>query len=311
MNRCRAGTKTKVDTACYQQYNEAGYVVIDNVLSAETLAQLRTVTEGIVATAATLVDHSAYIDLEPSHTPACPKVRRIKKPHEAHPFYRTLAADPAITDRIAPFLGNDIRLRPGGKVNMKSANYGAPVEWHQDWAFYPHTNQDVLAVGILLDDMTEENGPLMVLPGSHKGPLYDHHADGTFCGAIDVHEASLELNSAVTLCASAGSITVHHARLVHGSQLNTSGQQRRILFFEYTAADAWPLGGIEPLDDFAEFNGRIVRGQPTLRPRLEDVPVRMPLPKAKYQGSIYENQRTLTRPYFEHDPDRAAQKISL
>ena len=31
------------------------------------------------------------------------------------------------------------------KLNLKSAGYGAPVEWHQDWAFYPQTNDDVLA----------------------------------------------------------------------------------------------------------------------------------------------------------------------
>ena len=48
-------------------------------------------------------------------------------------------------------------MRPAGKINMKSAGFGSPVEWHQDWAFYPHTNQNVLAVGILLDDMNSDN----------------------------------------------------------------------------------------------------------------------------------------------------------
>jgi phytanoyl-CoA hydroxylase len=43
---------------------------------------------------------------------------------------------------------------------MKSAGYGAPVEWHQDWAFYPHTNDDLAAVGIMLDDCDLENGPI-------------------------------------------------------------------------------------------------------------------------------------------------------
>ena len=61
---------------------------------------------------------------------------------------------------------------------MKSAGYGSPVEWHQDWAFYPHTNDDVLATGIYLDDCDVDNGPLMVLPGTHRGPTFDHHADG-------------------------------------------------------------------------------------------------------------------------------------
>ena len=69
---------------------------------------------------------------------------------------------------------------------MKSGGFGSPVEWHQDWAFYPHTNQDVLAVGILLDDMDADNGPLMMAPSSHRGPVFGYHSDGAFCGAINV-----------------------------------------------------------------------------------------------------------------------------
>ena len=48
---------------------------------------------------------------------------------------------------------------------MKSGGFGSPVEWHQDWAFYPHTNDDLLAQAFI-DDMSEENGCLLVVPGS-------------------------------------------------------------------------------------------------------------------------------------------------
>jgi ectoine hydroxylase-related dioxygenase (phytanoyl-CoA dioxygenase family) len=62
-----------------------------------------------------------------------------------------------------------------GKLKVKSTGYGAPIEWRQDWAFYPHTNEDLAAVGIMIDDVDMENGPMMVVPGSHKGPIHDHH----------------------------------------------------------------------------------------------------------------------------------------
>ena len=48
-------------------------------------------------------------------------------------------------------MGQPVRFDTG-KLNMKSAGYGAPIEWHQDWAFYPHTNDDLAAVGIMIDD---------------------------------------------------------------------------------------------------------------------------------------------------------------
>lgn len=289
-----------LNAAQVAQYRQDGYVVVDDVLDAATLATLRSTTDGIVATAAETSDHTDILDLEPSHRPETPRVRRIKRPHLAHPFYRELAADPRLMAALKPLIGDHIRLRAGGKINIKAASYGAPVEWHQDWAFYPHTNESVLAVGILLDAMDAENGPLMVLPGSHRGPIYDHHSQGAFCGAIDVAASGLDVSSARTLCAKAGAVTIHHARLVHGSALNQSERPRRVLFYEYAAADAWPLAGIEHLANLKEFNGRMVCGEPTLRPRLEDVPVRMPLPAAPHQGSIYENQRTLGERYFEH-----------
>ena len=290
---------TSLTSSQIEQYRTEGYVVVPDVFDGETLSGLRDVTERIVASARGITDHTDVLDLEESHTPDLPRVRRIKRPHLAHSFYNELARDEAITSTLEPLIGRNIRLRPAGKINMKAAGYGSPVEWHQDWAFYPHTNQDVLAVGILLDDMDCDNGPLMFLPGSHTGPIYDHHSNGAFCGAIDLDSSGLDVSGAIEVHASAGSMTVHHARLVHGSALNTSGRQRRILLYEYSAADAWPLAGIENVSNMEEFNNRIVHGEPTLQPRMEDVPVRMPLPIAKYQGSIYENQRTLESRYFK------------
>ena len=291
-----------------ERYRREGYVVVEDLVAAETLAELRRVTEEIVATAHGVTSHTNVLDLEPSHTPERPRVRRIKSPHLAHPFYWDMAGHPPVMAAIEPLIGSDIRVRPGGKVNLKSAGYGAPVEWHQDWAFYPHTNDDVLAVGILLDDVDEDNGPMMVLPGSHLGPIHDHHANGAFCGGIDLARTPLDLSGAVALTAPAGSVTIHHARLVHGSAVNRSDRPRRLLLFEYAAADAWPLAGIEPLDDFEEFNRRVVHGRPTPEPRLAPVPVRMPFPRAVHQGSLYENQRTLGRRYFAaaDEPEREA-----
>ena len=302
-----------------ERYRETGYLVVPDVLERETLDALRRVTAEIVAGAAGLTDHTDVLDLEETHTPEAPRVRRIKRPHLAHPFFRDLAGHAGIMAVLEPLIGPNIRLRAGGKVNMKSAGYGAPVEWHQDWAFYPHTNGDVLAVGILLDDMTPDNGPVMFLPGSHRGEVYDHHSYdhegagelGAFCGAINLAVDPIDLSTAEAAYGTAGSITVHDARLVHGSAMNRSNEPRRVLFYEYAAADAWPLAGVESMRDLDEFNSRIVLGTPTLRPRVEPVPVRMPLPIAKFQGSIYENQRTLDRTFFDHDADRQEGGLAL
>ena len=275
-------------------YNEHGYLMVPDVLDPDQVAELKATVASIVAGAAKVTSHTDVFDLEDGHTPQHPKVRRIKTPHKHFDYFRNLVRHRKLTGILASLLGPNIRLH-GSKLNMKSAGYGAPVEWHQDWAFYPHSNDDVLATGLLLNDCAEENGPLLVIPGSHRGKVYDHHSDGAFCGAITGELNQIEFSKAVALTGKAGSMSIHHARTLHGSATNRSSQSRNLLLFEYTSADAWPLLGVT---NFAEFNDRIVLGEPTVSPRVQPVPVRMPFPPASSQGSIYENQRGAKVKYF-------------
>ena len=182
---------------------------------------------------------------------------------------------------------------------MKAAGYGAAVEWHQDWAFYPHTNDDLCAVGVMMDDCAIENGPLLCVPGSHKGPVFDHHSDGYFCGAIDPETPGLALETAKPCIGPAGSISIHHARTIHGSALNTSDKMRRLLLFQYRAADAWPLVGALQPKSWEAWQALLLCGDDDpVVPRVTEVPVRLPSPAAKHAGSIYENQRGLKKSYF-------------
>ena len=146
---------------------------------------------------------------------------------------------------------------------------------------------------------------MMVIPGSHRGPTYDHHAAGRFCGAIDPKELEEGFErQAVPLTAPAGSVTFHHVRAIHGSALNRSDRTRRLLLIQYTANDAWPL--VQPVTDLAAYDQNIVAGEPTLHPRMVSAPIRMPLPPAENEGSIYENQRTLGNRYFDEFEGRPA-----
>ena len=280
-------------------YREHGYVVVENILSAEQLAKARGETEAILADASRLRENDEVYDLEESHTAERPRVRRIKSPHEVRSFFWELVRAPNLVGPAARLLGPDIRLR-GSKMNMKAAGFGAPVEWHQDWAFYPHTNDDVLAVGVMLDDMTEDNGPLMVVPGSHQGPIFDHHNGGVFCGALDATGSGLDFSTAVALTAPAGSISLHHVRTVHGSGVNRGARARRLLLYELAAADAWPIAGAGGATEEAEGHERLmVAGETCLSPRLEAIPVRMPLPKPEDMSSIYQVQRGTEERFFE------------
>jgi ectoine hydroxylase-related dioxygenase (phytanoyl-CoA dioxygenase family) len=278
-----------------QRYREQGYLVVPGLLDPATLERARAELARILEGARAVTTHTDRYDLEPGHRPDAPRVRRVKMPHRFYPVFTDLMRHPRMLAVVNDLLGPDVRLH-GSKINLKSARYGSPVEWHQDWAFYPHTNDDLLAVGVMLDDCGSDNGPLLVVPGSHRGPTFDHHAEGFFCGAIDPAAIRDEIARAVPLTGEAGAMSFHHVRLVHGSAQNVSSEPRALLLYEFGAADAWPLMGVA---DLAEFDGRMVTGRSTLEPRVAPAPVRMPLPPARHQGSIYENQSDAARRYFQ------------
>ncbi|MDF0601968.1 phytanoyl-CoA dioxygenase family protein [Psychromarinibacter sp. C21-152] len=280
-------------------YAREGYLILENRVPDAIMDGIRAEIDRFRALARGMTASDDRIDLEDSHNPDDPRIRRVKLPHtQSQPVDELMRSDHILAP-VRDLIGPDVRLQTT-KLNMKSAGYGAAVEWHQDWAFYPYTNDDVLAVGLLIDDMTEENGPLMVMPGTHRGPVLNHHHNGYFAGAVDLQAEGIDMADAVPLMGPAGSISIHHGRVLHGSALNRSTRDRRIVFFEMMAADAFPIFGQHPHPaSLEEFDARMLCGTPTLEPRMAEVPVRVPLPKPPTQGSIYEIQKAMGKRSFE------------
>ena len=286
-----------------KSFKEKGYLVIENLLPENILKDLQKFTEDFVEKSKFIKENDLIFDLSDDHTPENPVVRRLKDPHLNHSVYSDIIKNNLITDVVSKLIGNNIRLEHT-KLNFKSAKGGEAIEWHQDWAFYPHTNDDIVEVGIFLDDCGNENGPLLCVPGSHKGPIDDHHQNGYFIGAVDPSKSHYNLETAEPIVAKAGSISVHHVRCLHGSRKNNSEKSRRVLFAGYCAADAWPLrgildSGIKPNTSEGDFVGnvysafreRMIKGKSSLVARVEANPVRMPYPPSPNIGSIYENQK--------------------
>ena len=276
-----------------QSYQRDGYLAVRGVLDATQIGTLRRVTEALVECSRAVTKSDALFDLDPRHTAAQPVLRRIKNPADNDPLYRWVTFESPIPDIVAQLLGPAVRFHHS-KLNMKGSLIGAAVEFHQDAAFYPHSNDDVLAVGLLLDDATADNGAMAVLPGSHRGPIYTHYdGQGRFVGCMRLDDVErLDTSRAVLLELPAGSIHIHHYRLVHWSAPNTSTRERRLLINSYAAADALSL---VPDSTRSPLYGTLVRGTaPGMARRTAGD---MPLPPDFSQGytSIYELQSETTR----------------
>jgi ectoine hydroxylase-related dioxygenase (phytanoyl-CoA dioxygenase family) len=279
-------------------YHEHGYLLVENVLSDVELKTLQTITYDLIEKSKDITESNDAYDLDEGHSRHTPRLTRIKLPHKQDPYFWEVLTQSNVTRVLNDLLGEDTTLITA-KLNTKAPGGGQAVEWHQDWAFYPHTNDDLLAFGIMLEDVTPDNGPLMVIPGSHKGPLLSHKHEGLFCGAVHPDDPLFEQEKAVTLTGKAGSMTVHHVRTLHGSAPNMSDKNRLILFYELASGDAWPiLGAGSYLHELGQrkfwedLQTRLVTGSIITEPRLEKVPASMPLAPAADNTSIFKTQKS-------------------
>ena len=91
--------------------------------------------------------------------------------HRRPALRRRLLRHAPMLSIVRELLGTDSVRMQNYKLNVKGASGGSAVEWHQDWAYYPHTNDSLHAVGVFIDGVAEETGALCVFPGTPEGAV--------------------------------------------------------------------------------------------------------------------------------------------
>ena len=240
-------------------YLDNGYLAVEALISEEWLAALNEVTDDFVEQSRRVSEPGDVFDVADGHSEQAPKLRRLKMPDGQHATYWEFAND-VIADVAADLVGPDVVFHHS-KLNFKWDEGTDDVKWHQDIQFYPHTNYSPLTIGTYLKDTDMDVGPLMLLPGSHNGPLFDQYDDaGSWMGCLSADDAArLDVTDVVYLAGPAGSITVHNCRTVHGSPSTSRASGRPLLLNAYASADAFPY---TPQPQPTEHSGAFVRGHP-------------------------------------------------
>tara|TARA_B100000809_G_scaffold262952_1_gene315085 strand:+ start:1461 stop:2318 length:858 start_codon:yes stop_codon:yes gene_type:complete len=266
------------------QYRRLGYVVVPELIAADTLAEIDDAIQKLTTAALGQEDYSDILELEPGDGP--PIARRVYNPFEQHEAFERLGRAEQILDRVEQLVGPDLQVQHS-KLNMKPAAVGSAVEWHQDLTYFPHTNDDLLAALVYLDDATEENGCLQILPAQHTAFLDHTTDDGMFAGMI-TEDLSSHIPNAVALPAPAGSVIFIHCLTPHSSLPNRSPHPRRTMIFEYQAADAFPiyLGEMTALSEGLPVQ---VRGKPSTRVRFGNIEPVIPRLASRVR-SLYDLQ---------------------
>ncbi len=256
-----------------------GVVVAEDAVTPEQLAALRAVFDGWVDESRAhaedygeTVDGRARFDLQPGHSPETPGLRRVQSPEEVSDVYAGVMREAATVDMVADLIGPNLRFHHG-KVNSKLPGTATQVKFHQDFPFQPMSNDDIITCLLFLDDVTLENGPLEVVPGSHRGPLYSHWHGGRFTGAVADDVTAAVAQKAVPCTGKAGSVCLMHSSLLHGSAPNLSDGPRTLYITTYYAEDAVELS---PNALPSTLTHELVRGEVTGRIRCSSYEMQLP-----------------------------------
>ncbi|MFL6243993.1 MAG: phytanoyl-CoA dioxygenase family protein [Acidimicrobiia bacterium] len=257
-----------------EQYQRNGWIAVPGLVDSEWLERLRRVTDEFVDASRELTESNILYDLDVGHTSDEPRLRRLSSPTDLHATYWEFASQSVIADVAVDLLGPNVKFHHS-KLNFKAPRGGEEVKWHQDIQFWPHTNYDLLTIGVFLEDVEAGMGEVGFVPRSHDGPLFDlYDDDGRWVGALrdrDVERAGVD--AAEYPIGPAGTITVHNCRTVHGSAPNRSDRPRPLLLQTYVAADAFAYTDLVKQSPHGE---ELIRGEPARWARHDPRPCLMP-----------------------------------
>jgi len=272
------------------QFWSDGYLVVEGAVDNDTLARLRAQMDAWAEESRKhtepygepTVDGRPRFDLEENHSAERPALRRINNPVEISDHFYKVMTDAPMVDMVATLIGPDVKYHHC-KINSKLPGSQMVVHYHQDFSYTPHTNDDVITALLLLDDVDEGNGCLMVVPGTHKGAIDSLYESGEFTGKVNPVLEEEYLKRQVPIEGKAGSVCLMHTRLLHGSETNLSKDRRRAIYLcVYSAADAIPIAR-NPMP--SKLEGTIVRGQASQTARM--VPLEVELPQQPKSASFF------------------------
>ena len=238
-------------------YREEGFLCFDRFLDAGSLAELSVDMERLRAVAAP--DDPVVL-----REPAAGTVRAIYDVHKRSAVVDALVRDPALLGPVRQILGGPVYVHQS-RINYAAGPSAPAFYWHSDFETW-HVEDGMprmraVNVQISLSDAMAENGPLMLIPGSHLHyipRLGDAPEDQVQMSMSTTDSASLvgliERNGIFTVTHAAGSMVLFDCNMLHGSNGNITPQPRVTLNIVYNSIEnrpaTAPFGGARPRPSF-------------------------------------------------------------
>src|SRR5579862_6509029 len=216
-----------------KEFDEQGYLFFPSCFSEEEIALLRDDSEAILK-----LDRQE-VWREKSGAP-----RTAFAAHTFNETFRLLACHPRLVEPLRQLFGEEVYVHQF-KLNAKAAFEGDVWQWHQDYGTWARDDgmpqPRAMNIAVFLDEVMPINGPLLLIPKSHKhGVLAAGHDEATTSYPLwtldnDTVTRLVEEGGIVAPTGKPGSVLMFHGNLVHASAPNITPYPRRIVYLTLCA----------------------------------------------------------------------------
>lgn len=239
-------------------YNENGFLFFESLFSEEEVVWLLGEVERLKSLKE--LEDSEYVIREPESK----EIRSFFYVHQFDDVFKALSRDERVVNIAEQILGSQVYIHQS-RVNLKPGFKGKEFYWHSDFETW-HIEDGMprmraLSCSITLTDNNEFNGPLMVIPGSHKHYIScvgqtpeNHHLQSLRRQEYGVPDDKImtelvKRKGIVAPKGKAGSVIFFECNLMHGSNSNITPYPRTNAFFVYNSVENTlvdPYGGMKP-----------------------------------------------------------------
>lgn len=225
-------------------YAENGFLILDSLFSDVEVRMFQQEMERLLA------DAEVKALGETITEPESGEVRSIFRVHQRSALFKKLAADPRLAELARYILDDEVYIHQS-RLNYKPGFRGKEFYWHSDFETW-HVEDGMprmraLSMSITLTENFEFNGPLMLVPGSHReyatcvGETPEEHFKASLkkqeygVPSDDQLKSLIDDSSIVTAKCKPGSVIVFDCNVIHGSNGNITPEPRSNIFFVYNA----------------------------------------------------------------------------
>ena len=233
------------DTELLERFNRDGYIAIENAFNPDEVAKMQgeadAILELIVNSSLGLKRKSGRLDILQKEN-GDQVVRKIQPINDLSLYLAEISNDERFRGPMRTIRGDEPILMEE-KLNYKEplpeplsgfdfgprTNDRFPI--HSDWAYYKAQNypQSIISSAIVLDDCTEDSGPLHIWPGTHKEDLPHNKVEI----GLEVQPRLIDPEGGIDLLVPAGTVMIFSSLLIHNSRPNVSGKPRRLMIYSH------------------------------------------------------------------------------